>query len=207
LLKFYIQPLMQQPTLDSVMASLPSARDIPFLSKQQVKQYYFVARNLIDQILARVPHLRDPRSRTINNLRAILEESFGNSVGICSGIEKQRKKLTRFKKSDRRAELIKEDNAAYSLLQAKIINYITIKNLLHQLAMNHFSIIKLFPDYGLQATPRYVQGHQNFTLQSNFLLRNYEGEILMALDRIQPPACNTPGQAAIVPSLSHLLIE
>jgi len=82
-----------------------------------------------------------------------------------------------------------------------------IENLLHQLAVNHFSIIKLFPDYKVQPAPRYVQDHQNFTLRSNFLLRNYEGEILMALDRIQPPARDTPGQAAIVPSLSRLLIE
>jgi len=146
--------MQQQPTLDSVVALLPSARDIPFVSEHQAKQYYFVARNLIDQILKSVPHLRDPRSRTINNLRVILKESFGNSEGICSGIEKQKKKLTRFKKSDRRAELIKDDNTMYSHLQAKIIDYITIKNSLHQLAVNHFSIIKLFPDYGLQAAPR-----------------------------------------------------
>jgi len=148
-----------------------------------------VARNLIDQLLARVPHLRDPRSRTINNLRAILEESFGDSVGIISGIEKERKKLTRFRKSDRRAELIKDDNAAYSLLQDKIVDYIMIENSLHQLAVNHFSVTKLFPDYNLQPTPR-----------------NYEGEILMALERIQPPR-DAPGQAAIVPSLSRLMIE
>jgi len=206
LLQFHIHPPMQQPTLDSVLGSIPSAKDIPFLSEQEAKHYYMVARNLIDQLLARVPHLRDPRSRTINNLRAILEESFGDSVGIISGIEKERKKLTRFKKSDRRAELIKDDNAAYSLLQDKIVDYIMIENSLHQLAVNNFSVTKLFPDYNLQPTPRYVQDHQNFTLQSNFLLRNYEGEILMALERIQPPR-DAPGQAAIVPSLSRLMIE
>jgi len=150
----YTTTSMQQPTLDSLVALLPSARDIPSLSEHQVKQYYFVARNLLNQILKSVPHLRDPRSRTINNLRAILEESFGDSEGICSGMEKQKKKLTRFRKLDRRVELRKDNNLAYSHLLTKIIDYIKSENSLHQLAVNHFSIIKLFPNYGLQATPR-----------------------------------------------------
>jgi len=69
-------------------------------------------------------------------------------------MEKQKKKLTRFRNSDRRAELRKDDNTAYSHLLTKIIDYIKIENSLHQLAVNHFSIIKLFPNYRLQATPR-----------------------------------------------------
>jgi len=92
-------------------------------------------------------------------------------------------------------------------LLTKIIDYIKIENSLHQLAVNHFLIIQVFPNYGFQAPSRYIPDHQNFTLQSNFLLRNYEGEILMALEDIKPPAHNTSGQVAIVPSLSHLMIE
>jgi len=83
----------------------------------------------------------------------ILEESFNDSEGVCSGIEKQKKKLTRFRKGDQKLELRKDNNTAYSQLLTKIIDYIKIENSLHQLAVNHFSI-KLFPNYGFQAAPR-----------------------------------------------------
>jgi len=138
---------MQQHTLESLVASLPLARDIPSLLEDQVKQYFLMARTLLEQILIVVPHLRYLRSRTVNNLKEILEESFNDSEGISSAMEKERKKLTRFRKSDRKAELRKDDNLAYSTLLTKIINYTKMEHSLHQLAVNHFSIIQVFPDY------------------------------------------------------------
>jgi len=91
-INFYPPPHpMQQTTLESLVALLPSARDIPSLSEDQAKQYFLMARILLDQILKVVPHLRDLRSRTVNNLRAILEESFNNSEGIHSAIKKEKK--------------------------------------------------------------------------------------------------------------------
>jgi len=147
---------MQQPTLESFVALLPLARDILSLSEDQAKQYFLMARTLLEQILLVVPHLRDLRSRTVNNLKAILEESFKDSEGIRSAMEKERKKLTRFRKSDRKVELRKDDNAAYSTLLTKIINYIKTEHSLHQLVVNHFLIIQVFPDYGFQAPSRYV---------------------------------------------------
>jgi len=175
---------MQQPTLESLVALLPLARDIPSLLEDQAKQYFLMARTLLKQILLVVPHLRDLRSRTVNNLKAILEESFKDSEGICSMIKKERKKLSRFRKSDRKAELRKDDNMAYSQLLIKIIYYIKIEHSLHQLAVNHFLIIQVFPDYGFQASSRYVQGCQNF----------------------KQPAHNASGQVVIVPSHSHHLM-
>jgi len=148
---------MQQHTVESLVALLPLARDIPSLSEDQAKQYFLMARTLLEQILIVVPHLRDLRSRTINNLKAILEESFNNSEGIHCAMEKERKKLTRFRKLDRKVELRKDDNAAYSTLLTKT------EHSLHQLAVNHFLIIQVFPNYRFQAPSRYVQGHQNLT--------------------------------------------
>jgi len=146
--------MQQQPTLDSVVALHPSARDIPFVSEHQAKQYYFVARNLINQILKISPTSERPKEQNDKQPEGDLGRIFWRLCGDLFRDRKTEKKLTRFKKLDRRAELIKDNSVAYSLLQAKIIDYITIKNSLHQLAMNHFSIIKLFPDYGLQAAPR-----------------------------------------------------
>jgi len=74
--------------------------------------------------------------------------------------------------------------------------------------VNHFLIIQFFPDHRSQASPRYLQGYQNFIPQSNFLSRNYKGEILMALVEIKPPNHKTSGQVAILPSRMHdLMIE
>jgi len=121
LLNFYTPPHpMQQPTLESLVALLPSARDIPSLSEHQAKQYFLMARNLLDQILKVVSHLRDPRSRTVNNLRAILEESFGNLEGICSGMEKQKKKLTRFR---RRPKIRAQKGRQHSVFPTSHQNY------------------------------------------------------------------------------------
>jgi len=82
---------MQQPTLESLVALLPLARDIPSLSEDQAKQYFLKVRTLLKQILLVMPHLRDLRSRTVKNLKAILEEAFKDSERIHSTIEKEKK--------------------------------------------------------------------------------------------------------------------
>jgi len=68
-----------------------AARDIPSLLVDQAKQYFLMARTLLKQILLVVPPLRDLRSRTVSNLKAILEEAYKDSEGICSLIEKEKK--------------------------------------------------------------------------------------------------------------------
>jgi len=81
---------MQQPTFESLAASLPLARDIPSLSEDQAKQYFLMARTLLEQVLLVTPQLRNLGSRTVNNLRAILETAYQDSEAICCAIEEKK---------------------------------------------------------------------------------------------------------------------
>jgi len=81
---------MQQPTLESLVARLPLARDIPSLSEDQAKQYFFMARSLLKQVLLVMLQLRNPGSRTVNNLKAILEAAYQDSDVICAVIKEKK---------------------------------------------------------------------------------------------------------------------
>jgi len=82
---------MQQATLESLVARLPSMRDIPSLSEDQAKQYFFMARSLLEQVFLIMLQLRNPGSRTVNNLKAILEAAYQDPDAICAAIEKEKK--------------------------------------------------------------------------------------------------------------------